>query len=209
MKGRRPGTLTELQLQQKKESRDKIVAAANALFARCSYISTSIEDIAREAGISRVTFYKHFKNKLEVAIGILDRYASHMIDDYGSLGRYRDPDTAQIAAWIKRILALWRSQRDSMDTLASLVRQDAQIGARRTRAYTRTIARLGDGIPAFAVAASGTNEEAHIRAHLLLIELENLCYELVISEWPVNEDMAVNVLAEHFRDFIERTTGPA
>jgi len=209
MKGRRPGTLTELQLQQKKESRDKIVAAANALFARCSYISTSIEDIAREAGISRVTFYKHFKNKLEVAIGILDQYASHMIDDYGSLGRYRDPDTAQIAAWIKRILALWRSQRDSMDTLASLVRQDAQIGARRTRAYTRTIARLGDGIPAFAVAASGTNEEAHIRAHLLLIELENLCYELVISEWPVNEDMAVNVLAEHFRDFIERTTGPA
>ena len=209
MKGRRPGTLTELQLQQKKESRAKIVAAANALFARCSYISTSIEDIAREAGISRVTFYKHFKNKLEVAIGILDRYASHMIDDYGSLGRYRDPDTAQIAAWIKRILALWRSQRDSMDTLASLVRQDAQIGARRTRAYTRTIARLGDGIPAFAVAASGTNEEAHIRAHLLLIELENLCYELVISEWPVNEDMAVNVLAEHFRDFIERTTGLA
>ena len=209
MKGRRPGTLTELQLQQKKESRAKIVAAANALFARCSYISTSIEDIAREAGISRVTFYKHFKNKLEVAIGILDRYASHMIDDYGSLGRYRDPDTAQIATWIKHILALWRSQRDSMDTLASLVRQDAQIGARRTRAYTRTIARLGDGIPAFAVAASGTNKEAHIRAHLLLIELENLCYELVISEWPVNEDMAVNVLAEHFRDFIERTTGPA
>ena len=209
MKGRRPGTLTELQLQQKKESRAKIVAAANALFARCSYISTSIEDIAREAGISRVTFYKHFKNKLEVAIGILDRYASHMIDDYGSLGRYRDPDTAQIATWIKHRLALWRSQRDSMDTLASLVRQDAQIGARRTRAYTRTIARLGDGIPAFAVAASGTNKEAHIRAHLLLIELENLCYELVISEWPVNEDMAVNVLAEHFRDFIERTTGPA
>ena len=209
MKGRRPGTLTELQLQQKKASRDKIVAAADALFARCSYISTSIEDIAREAGISRVTFYKHFKSKLEVAIGILDQYAVHMIDDYGSLGRYRDPDTAQIAAWIKHILTLWRSQRDSMDTLASLVRQDAQIGARRTRAYTRTIARLGEGIPAFAVAASGTNEEAHIRAHLLLIELENLCYELVISEWPVSEDVAVHVLAEHFRDFIERTAVPA
>ena len=209
MKGRRPGTLTELQLQQKKASRDKIVAAADALFARCSYISTSIEDIAREAGISRVTFYKHFKSKLEVAIGILDQYAVHMIDDYGSLGRYRDPDTAQIAAWIKHILTLWRSQRDSMDTLASLVRQDAQTGARRTRAYTRTIARLGEGIPAFAVAASGTNEEAHIRAHLLLIELENLCYELVISEWPVSEDVAVNVLAEHFRDFIERTAVPA
>ncbi len=209
MKGRRPGTLTELQLQQKKASRDKIVAAADALFARCSYISTSIEDIAREAGISRVTFYKHFKSKLEVAISILDQYAVHMIDDYGSLGRYRDPDTAQIAAWIKHILTLWRSQRDSMDTLASLVRQDAQIGARRTRAYTRTIARLGEGIPAFAVAASGTNEEAHIRAHLLLIELENLCYELVISEWPVSEDVAVNVLAEHFRDFIERTAVPA
>lgn len=209
MKGRRPGTLTELQLQQKKASRDKIVAAADALFARCSYISTSIEDIAREAGISRVTFYKHFKSKLEVAIGILDHYAVHMIDDYGSLGRYRDPDTAQIAAWIKHILNLWRSQRDSMDTLASLVRQDAQIGARRTRAYTRTIARLGEGIPAFAVAASGTNEEAHIRAHLLLIELENLCYELVISEWPVSEDVAVHVLAEHFRDFIERTAVPA
>lgn len=209
MKGRPPGTLTELQSQQKQESRQKIVAAADALFAQRSYIGTSIEDIAREAGISRVTFYKHFKSKLDVAVGILDRYASKMIDDYGSLGRIADPDTAQIAIWIKHILALWRSQKNSMDTLASLVRQDPQIGARRTQTYTHTIARLGEGIPAFALAASGTDEEAHVRAHLLLIELEDLCYELVISEWPVNEDMAVNVVAGHFRDFIASVRDPA
>lgn len=206
MKGRSPGTLTELQSQQKQESRGRIVAAANTLFARHSYIGTSIEDIAREAGISRVTFYKHFKSKLDVAIGILDQYTTRMIDDYGSLSRHHDPDEAEIADWIRHILALWRKQRRNMDTLASLLRQDAKLNARRTRIYTRTITRLGEGIPAFALAASGEDEEAHIRAHLLMIELEDLCYELVISEWPVDEDLAIRVVAGHFRNFIVQTS---
>ena len=209
MKGRRPGTLTDLQLQQKQESHDRIVAAANALFARQAYVGTSIEDIAREAGISRVTFYKHLKTKIDVAVGILDQYTTRMIDDYGSLGQDSDPDIPTICAWITHILAIWRKQRRNMDALASLLRQDARLNARRTQIYTRTIARLGEGIPAFALAASGEDQEAHIRAHLLMIELEDLCYELVISKWPVDETIAVRIVAGHFRDFIESTATPA
>lgn len=209
MKGRRPGTLTDLQLQQKQESYGRIIGAANTLFSRQSYVGTSIEDIAREAGISRVTFYKHFKTKMDVAVGILDQYTARMIDDYGSLGKHRDPDIAQICAWITHIITLWRKQRRNMNALASLLRQDPKLNARRTQIYTQTIAKLGEGIPAFALAASGDDAEAHIRAHLLMIELEDLCYELVISKWPVDEAIAMRIVAEHFRDFIERTPKPA
>jgi hypothetical protein len=42
-----------------------------------------------------------------------------------------------------------------------------------------------------------------------MIELEDLCYELVISKWPVDEAIAMRIVAEHFRDFIERTPKPA
>ena len=38
-----------------------------------------------------------------------------------------------------------------------------------------------------------------------MIELEDLCYELVISEWPVDQAIAVRIVAEHFRDFIVKT----
>lgn len=202
MKGRRPGVLTELQQQQKRESRARIVAAANDLYAHHSYAATSIEDITRAAGISRVTFYKHFKSKLDVAVGILDGYTTSMIDDYGSLADHADPDVQQIGAWIRHILALWRNQRQAMITLSSLLRQDPELVARRAQTYRKTVAKLGQGIPAFALAASGTSEEAQIRAHLLLIELEDLCYELVISGWQVDEDIAINVVAGHFREFI-------
>lgn len=46
--------------------RDAILAAATTLFRRYGYRRTSMEDIAKETGVSRPSLYSHFKNKDEV-----------------------------------------------------------------------------------------------------------------------------------------------
>ena len=45
---------------------EQIAAAALRLFARYGYKRTSMDDIAREAGIARATLYLHFKGKDDV-----------------------------------------------------------------------------------------------------------------------------------------------
>jgi AcrR family transcriptional regulator len=46
--------------------REAILAAAQQQFARYGFRRTSMEDIAREAGVSRPALYLHFRNKEEI-----------------------------------------------------------------------------------------------------------------------------------------------
>lgn len=48
------------------ETREAIIGAALRLFDERGYIGVRVEDIAREAGVSRATFYKHFAEREEI-----------------------------------------------------------------------------------------------------------------------------------------------
>lgn len=52
--------------------RQEIIDAARACFLQFGYAKTSLDDIARRAGISRPLIYRKFKNKLEVFGAVYD-----------------------------------------------------------------------------------------------------------------------------------------
>ena len=47
---------------------EKLVVAAATLFSRNGHMSTTLNDVARHAGVHVQTLYKHFKTKEELAI---------------------------------------------------------------------------------------------------------------------------------------------
>lgn len=55
------------------ERREQILAAATRTFADSGFGSTSLDDIAREAGVSRVILYRHFESKADLYRAVLDR----------------------------------------------------------------------------------------------------------------------------------------
>jgi len=52
--------------------RRRLFAAAAAVFARGGYAEASAEAIAREAGMSKATFYEHFDNKEDCIVALFD-----------------------------------------------------------------------------------------------------------------------------------------
>src|SRR6187431_1194177 len=52
--------------------RTRLLEAAAAVFARAGYADASAEAIAREAGMSKATFYEHFDNKEECILALHD-----------------------------------------------------------------------------------------------------------------------------------------
>ena len=58
------------------EIRQRIVAAADALFYQQGYEKTSFSDIADAVGISRGNFYYHFKSKDEILDAVIDSRVS-------------------------------------------------------------------------------------------------------------------------------------
>jgi AcrR family transcriptional regulator len=55
------------------ERRAQILQTATSAFARAGYVGTSLDDIAREAGVSRVILYRHFESKADLYRAVLDR----------------------------------------------------------------------------------------------------------------------------------------
>jgi AcrR family transcriptional regulator len=58
--------------------RERLFAAAAAVFARMGYAEASAEAISREAGMSKATFYEHFANKEECILALFDAAAAQV-----------------------------------------------------------------------------------------------------------------------------------
>lgn len=60
------------------QRREQILAAATKAFARNGFAATSLEDIAAEAGVTRVILYRHFESKTDLYQAVLDRFCALM-----------------------------------------------------------------------------------------------------------------------------------
>jgi AcrR family transcriptional regulator len=76
------------------ERREQLLAAATQAFARAGFAATSLDDIAEQAGISRVLLYRHFESKTELYRAVLDRAIARLTTAVGT----RDSTWASIDA---------------------------------------------------------------------------------------------------------------
>jgi AcrR family transcriptional regulator len=74
---------------RRSERREQILAAATAAFARGGYAATSLEDIATEAGVTRVILYRHFESKADLYRAVLDR-AKQRLDEATGAPEFTD-----------------------------------------------------------------------------------------------------------------------
>jgi AcrR family transcriptional regulator len=60
------------------QRREQILTAATEAFARSGFAATSLEDIAAQAGVTRVLLYRHFDSKTELYQAVLDRMCARL-----------------------------------------------------------------------------------------------------------------------------------
>ena len=64
--------------------REQILTAATRAFARSGFAATSLDDVAAEAGISRVILYRHFASKADLYRAVLDRACARLVAAVGA-----------------------------------------------------------------------------------------------------------------------------
>ncbi len=60
--------------------RDQILDASRSLFSHYGYKKTTVDDIARAAGVTKPTIYAYFKNKEDILLSLIGREASHVLE---------------------------------------------------------------------------------------------------------------------------------
>ena len=73
------------------DTKERILETALELFAQSGYLGTSMNDIAKQLGITKAALYKHYTSKQE----ILERIVKRMNEmDYERAEEYEMPETA-------------------------------------------------------------------------------------------------------------------
>lgn len=78
-----------------------ILDAATRLLARYGYSKTTIDDIAREAGIGKGSTYLHFDSKEDIALSLVQRMVREVLDELRTIAAEKH---ASAASRVRRML---------------------------------------------------------------------------------------------------------
>jgi AcrR family transcriptional regulator len=79
------GRTRRTRAEQRAETRERLLDAATAVFARRGISGTSVEEIAEAAGYTRGAFYSNFADKDALVLALLDRHVERNIAELTEL----------------------------------------------------------------------------------------------------------------------------
>jgi AcrR family transcriptional regulator len=139
-----PGFAEHVSYRQRQalETRHRIAAAARRAFAAGGYAATSVEQVAREAGVAVRTVYAAFGGKKPILAAICDQWLAEAgVHEIGA-EIARETDAARRLALIARVnRRQWEAGRDVVPMLEAAAASDAEV-ARMLAGWTDTRARL-------------------------------------------------------------------
>lgn len=115
--------------RQARQTREQIVEAARRLFARDGFTKTTVEAIAREAGVSAQTVYASVGSKRAIVLALLDRLEAEGGNEElrRELGSTKDP-RRQLRAIVSFNRRLFERGRDVLDVVMA-TRADPEVEA--------------------------------------------------------------------------------
>lgn len=194
--------LVEARSLRGEQTRIRILEAAMAVFSRLGYELTSVDDIAREAGISRPGFYAYFPNKFSATEALADCVGIFILKDLEDLAALGpELTTAGLAAWVERRLATTAQHADYMRIFRHVAAVEPAFAARTRARYAAEFPRLGRTFPVFARAASDPAGSDALLAQLYLAQLDQICVDLIMG-WDVDRGEIARLFAARFREFL-------
>ena len=102
------------QLLPRDERRAQILLAAAHAFSHEGYVATSVEDVARQAGITKLIVYRHFESKADLYRAILDQVSVRLAEEWE---RSSAADPAAHSQAVRTLLTVARELPDGFRLL--------------------------------------------------------------------------------------------
>jgi AcrR family transcriptional regulator len=191
-----------LEVRQDRQ-RARLFAAASAVFARNGFADATAEAIAREAGMSKATFYEHFGNKEECILALFDAAIDVVIEGIEVAAREHGGETPEgrVGASVRAFLEVVDAFPDQAQTLLVEIigagpraaeRRDAALArvadyideANRADAEAGVVDRLASPHDAFAIVGAIVelaSRQLRTKAPADIRELEPVIGRLVLG----------------------------
>ncbi|SCC62996.1 TetR/AcrR family transcriptional regulator [Rhodococcus qingshengii] len=169
-----------LRQAQKSLTRNRLLDAAVEVLSTSPTLDTTVDEIAKAAGVTRATLYAHFPNKAEIIRGLAERlYAlgDEVYSELGSLPRWT-PET--IRSWLETVESKWREQAADIRVLSAS--GTAMLGDSTANPHERYVVMLTaqsdrwEGVPA---------PEARQRCLMFILAIEGFFSAWIAAGWTM------------------------
>jgi AcrR family transcriptional regulator len=152
-------------------TRDRIIAAVRQLLAEGVFHSSTVEQVADRAGVSRATVYQHFRSRIDLVDAICETFdANPALLELRDTVALEDPARA-LAGTIELTVRFWSSEHAVLAQLYGIVALDeaaADLVARQRADRSGEMRRLARTLARSRALRMGVSEP---RAHELLLVL--------------------------------------
>ena len=125
------------------ETRARIVSAArDLLMSRDGFLNFTVDGIAREAGVSRVTVYNQFESKTAIYEALADELALHGKIRDRLAAAFMEPDARKgLSKLIDAFVHFWLSEPDVLNKLHAMSQLDPDSKAAERDAWRKEAIR--------------------------------------------------------------------
>ena len=193
-----------LREEQKNLTRNRVLDAAVAVFTEKSVANATMDEIAKAAGVTRVTVYAHFPGKDDIVFALAGRVYDAMAEVHAELGALPRWTRTSIRTWLDSAAERWRAMAPKLWVVRAM-------GAPRDLSGSRDRYReMHEKYVDFLTADAGRwrdvpPEEARQRALMAVLQTESVLSAWIVARLPMSTENPLDLLA----DTLCHVLGPA
>ena len=172
--------------QKSNPKREQILATGKELFWKFGFKRVTVEEICKEAGVSKMTYYKFFTNKIELVKTLLDEVLQASMKKYEAIMASNIP-------YPDKVVQMIELKRESTHTMSSEFFKDyVQSGDPELIAYLEKLS--AENLQIFTEDFRKAQENGDIRKDLKVEFILAILNHLV--DWAMNDKDLVELYEE-------------
>ncbi|KUN76341.1 TetR/AcrR family transcriptional regulator [Streptomyces griseoruber] len=196
--------MARLRAAQKQMTRRLLLSTALELFGKHGYAGTTVDDIARAAGTTRVTFYAYFPSRTALMTALCAELAELTAEDTEALvGVVREGGRDGIGAWLAATAERWPGIRPYVLAAEEAAAVDAEV---RELVEGRFEGLVADVRAALDGAARFDPGSRRMRGFLALAQLDRLARHWMRHGWQSEPETALGLLTDSWVQLLGRPT---
>lgn len=186
------------------ETKDKIIEAGFELICNDGYYNTDTSKIAKKAGVSTGIVYQYFKNKRDIFLAGLDKYADDIFYPMFDLADFKF-DKNDISKTIKNIIKQYINKHKlsavAHEEITSMTHSDKDVAFYFYRREMEMTKNVSDFLYANEFDTNNLQEKVHIIIGLV----DNLCHEIVYHKHKeLNYDIMTDIVVKEIINILDK-----